>query len=75
MMSFHSLVQRASAAHANRSPRAFDPRQHRLILPLVVNERDVLTWQKVSDEFERLGPAPTETVNRPLREPPTTSAD
>jgi hypothetical protein len=42
MMSFHSLVQRASAAHANRSPRAFDPRQHRLILPLVVNERDVL---------------------------------
>jgi len=25
-----------------------------------VDEHDVLTWQKVADEFERLGPAPTE---------------
>jgi hypothetical protein len=42
MMYSHSLAQRASAAHANRSPRVPDPRQHRLSLPLVVDERDVL---------------------------------
>lgn len=42
MMHFHSLAQRTNTARANRPARAFDPRQHRLILPLVVNERDVL---------------------------------
>ena len=35
-----SLAQRATAAHA--PARAPDPRQHRLSLPLVVDERDVL---------------------------------
>ena len=40
MIHFHSLARRASAAHAPQ--RAFDPRQHRLSLPLVVDERDVL---------------------------------
>ena len=40
-----------------------------------VNERDVLTWQKVSEEFERLGPAPTEAVAPPLKDPPATSSD
>jgi hypothetical protein len=42
MTHFQSLLQRVSAAHAIRPTHAFDPRQHRLILPLVVNERDVL---------------------------------
>jgi hypothetical protein len=42
MKYFHSLAQHASAAQANRPTRAFDPRQHRLTLPLVVDERDVL---------------------------------
>ena len=37
-----SLAQRASVAHANRPARAPDARQHRLSLPLVVDERDVL---------------------------------
>ena len=37
-----SLAQRATAAHAVRPARAPDPRQHRLSLPLVVDERDVL---------------------------------
>ena len=37
-----SLAQRATAAHAIRPARAPDPRQHRLSLPLVVDERDVL---------------------------------
>jgi hypothetical protein len=35
-----SLAQRATAAHV--PARAPDPRQHRLSLPLVVDERDVL---------------------------------
>jgi hypothetical protein len=38
----HSHAQRASAAQANRPSRSPDPRQHRLSLPLVVDERDVL---------------------------------
>ena len=42
MMYSHSLAQRASAAHAVRPARAPDARQHRLSLPLVVDERDVL---------------------------------
>ena len=37
-----SLAQRANAAHAVRPARAPDSRQHRLSLPLVVAERDVL---------------------------------
>jgi hypothetical protein len=37
-----SLAQRANAAHAVRPARAPDARQHRLSLPLVVDERDVL---------------------------------
>ena len=37
-----SLAQRASAKHANRSTRAPDASEHRLFLPLVVDERDVL---------------------------------
>ena len=37
-----SLAQRATVAHANRPARAPDARQHRLSLPLVVDERDVL---------------------------------
>jgi len=39
-----SLAQRASAAHA--PARVPDPRQHRLSLPLVVDERDVLRVRK-----------------------------
>ena len=42
MMYSHSLAQRASAAHAVRPARAPDARQHRLSVPLVVDERDVL---------------------------------
>jgi hypothetical protein len=42
MMHFRSPAQRASAAHSNSPQRAFDPRQDRLYLPLVVEERDVL---------------------------------
>ena len=50
----------------------------------MVTERDVLTWQHVSDEFERLGPAPTEAAQPPViggdqpsmkDPPPATSAD
>jgi ACT domain-containing protein len=37
-----SLAQRATVAHANRPTRALDARQHRLCLPLVVDECDVL---------------------------------
>ena len=46
MMHFHSLAQRASVAHANCPTGVPDPRQHRLSLPLVVNERDVLRVRK-----------------------------
>jgi hypothetical protein len=42
----HCLAQRATAAHANRPTRAPDPRQHRLSLPVVVDERDVLRVRK-----------------------------
>jgi hypothetical protein len=38
----HSLAQRITVAHANRPARAPDARQHRLCLPLVADERDVL---------------------------------
>jgi hypothetical protein len=46
MMHFHSLAQRATVAHANCHTRVPDPRQHRLSLPLVVDERDVLRVRK-----------------------------
>jgi hypothetical protein len=39
---FHSLAQGANVARANRPTRAPDARQHRLSLPLVVEERDIL---------------------------------
>ena len=42
MMYSHTLAQRVAAAHANRPARAPDARKHRLFLPLVVDERDVL---------------------------------
>ena len=38
----HSLARRTIVAHANRPTRAPDAHQHRLSLPLVVEERDVL---------------------------------
>ncbi len=41
----------------------------------LVSERDVLTWQKVADEFERLGPAPSEGSGRAMKDPPATSSD
>jgi hypothetical protein len=46
MMHSHSLVRRTSAAHAIRFTHTADPREHRLILPLVVEERDVLRVRK-----------------------------
>src|SRR5471030_105253 len=42
MTYFQSLAQRACVAHAYRPTRAPDARQHRLSLPLVVDECDVL---------------------------------
>ena len=36
----------------------------------LVSERDVLTWNQVSEEFERLGPAPADEPK-----PPKTGAD
>jgi hypothetical protein len=42
MIHSSSLAQRASVAHANHPTRAPDHRQHRLSLPLEVDERDVL---------------------------------
>jgi hypothetical protein len=42
MMNFHSLALCATSAHVNGPTHAPDPRQHRLCLPLVVDERDVL---------------------------------
>jgi hypothetical protein len=46
MIYSHSLAQCATAAHANRPTRAPDSRQHRLSLPLVVDERNVLRVRK-----------------------------
>jgi len=37
-----SLARRAALAHADRPAHGAEPRQHRLSLPLVVDERDVL---------------------------------
>jgi hypothetical protein len=37
-----SLARRAAIAHADRPAHGAEPRQHRLSLPLVVDERDVL---------------------------------
>lgn len=40
-----------------------------------VSERDVLTWAAVTDEFERLGPAPAAEPVPPKLDPPATSSD
>ena len=42
MTYLQSVAQRACVAHAYRAARAPDSRQHRLSLPLLVDERDVL---------------------------------
>ncbi len=41
----------------------------------MVTEHDVLTWQKVTEEFERLGPAPAEHPGQAMKDPPATSSD
>jgi hypothetical protein len=42
MINSFSLARRGGLAHADRSAHATEPRQHRLSLPVVVDERDVL---------------------------------
>ena len=48
MIHSFSLAQRTSAAHAIRPQLASDTRQHRLSLPLVVDECDVLRVRKAA---------------------------
>ncbi len=40
-----------------------------------VTERDVLTWENVAEEFERLGPAPAENTRPQTVDPPPRSGD